>query len=133
VVATADAILERAGLGDRCNVVGGDPFASVPPRGDAYVLKSIIHDWQDEQAIAILRNCRAAMADTGKLLLVERVLGPLNEPDRGRLMDLMMLMGPGGLERTEDDYRRLLAAAGFQLARVVPTAGPLSLIEGIPV
>jgi hypothetical protein len=85
----------------------------------------------DDRQNAILCNCRAAMADTGKRLLVERLRGAPNEPDRGKLMDLMMLVGPGGLERTEDHDRRLFAAAGFQLARVVPTPGPASIIDDI--
>jgi hypothetical protein len=84
VVATAGTILDGAGVADRCEAVGGDFFTSVPPGADAYVLKAIIHDWQDELAIAILRTCRSAMPATGRLLLVERVLEPPNERDRGR-------------------------------------------------
>src|SRR6202022_3494076 len=108
VVATASIILDGAGVADRCETVGGDFFTSVPPGADAYVLKVIIHDWPDESALAILRNCRAAMPDTAKLLLLERVLGPPNEPDRGKLMDLLMLVGSAGLERTAADYQRML-------------------------
>jgi hypothetical protein len=121
VVGTANAILDEAGVAARCEVVGGDFFTSVPSRADAYVLKVIIHDLQDELAIAILRNCRSAMPDTAKLLLLERVLGPPNERDRGKLMDLLMLVGPEGLERTEADYQRILAAAGLRLQRVIRT------------
>jgi hypothetical protein len=132
VVATARAILGEAGVADRCEVVGGDFFTSVPPGADAYVLKVIIHDWQDELATAILRNCRSAMPDTAKLLLLERVLGPPNERDRGKLMDLLMLVGPEGLERTEADYQRILAAAGLRFQRVIHTGGPQSIIEAIP-
>ena len=72
------------------------------------------------------------MADTARLLLVERVLGPPNEPDRGRLMDLLMLVGPGGLERTEPEFRAMLGSAGFQLARIIPTPAPQSIIEAVP-
>ena len=133
VVAGARPVLDGAGVSDRCEIVAGDFFTSALPSADAYVLKVVIHDWADEQAVAILRNCRAAMADTAKLLLVERVLGPPNEPDRGRLMDLLMLVGPGGLERTEPEFRAMLSSAGFQLARIIPTPAPQSIIEAVPV
>jgi hypothetical protein len=132
VVGTASVILEGARVAKRCDVVGGDFFKSVPPGADAYVLKVVIHDWQDELATAILRNCRLAMPDTAKLLLVERVLGPPNERDPGKLMDLLMLVGPQGLERTAADYQRILAEAGLRLQRVIHTGGPQSIIEAIP-
>jgi hypothetical protein len=132
VVATAHELLKRWGVLDRCEVAGGDFFVSVPKGADAYVLKVVIHDWEDEQAIAILRNCRSAMAEKGKVLLIERVLGPLNQPDRGRVMDLLMLVGPGGRQRTEDEFRQLFAEAGLHLARIIPTRGAQSIIEGVP-
>jgi hypothetical protein len=132
VVGTASVILEGARVADRCDVVGGDFLKSVPPGADAYMLKGVIHDWQDELATAILGNCRLAMPDTAKLLLVERVLGPPNERDPGKLTDLLMLVGPEGLERTAADYQRILAAAGLRLQRVIHTGGPQSIIEAIP-
>lgn len=104
----------------------------MPAGADAYVLKSIIHDWDDEQAVAILRTCRSAMTDGAKLLLVEGVIRPGNAPDPAKFMDLLMLVMNGGRERTAEDFGRLLAAAGFRLANVTPTASPLSVIEGTP-
>jgi hypothetical protein len=132
VVASAHELLERSGVADRTTTVGGDFFDSVPPGADAYVLKVVIHDWEDEDAITILRSCRAAMGDTGTLLLIERLLAAANQPDRGTLMDLLMLVGPGGRERTELEYQRLYARAGFTLTRIVPTPGQQVFIEGIP-
>lgn len=133
VVAAATKLLRRAGVADRCEVVGGDFFDSVPGGADAYVLKSVIHDWDDEQAIAILRTCRSAMADRATLLLVERVIRPGNAPDPTKFMDLLMLVMNGGRERTSGDFGRLLAAAGFRLGAVTPTASPLSVIEAHPI
>ena len=131
VVAAAGALLERAGVADRCEVVGGSFFETVPEGVDAYLLKSIIHDWDDAAAIKILRTCRTPMADTGRLLVVEPVIRPGNEPDPLKLRDLMMLVMVGGRERTVEDFRRLYAEAGFRLTEVVPTA-PYHVIEGVP-
>lgn len=132
VVAGASELLTRAGVADRCDIVGGDFFESVPSGADAYLLKSVIHDWDDEQAVAILRTCRSALADGAKLLLVERIIRPGNTPDPAKFIDLLMLVMNGGRERTTDDFGRLLAAAGFRLSGVVPTGGALSVIEGAP-
>jgi hypothetical protein len=123
-------VLTRAGVADRCEIVGGDFFESVPRGADAYLLKSVIHDWGDEQAIKILRTCRSTMADGAKLLLVERVIRPGNAPDPAKFIDLLMLVMNGGRERTTEDFRRILDAAGFRLAEVAPTAGVLSILEG---
>jgi hypothetical protein len=132
VVAGARKVLGGAGVADRCEIVGGDFFDSVPGGADAYLLKSVIHDWEDRRAVEILRTCRAAMADGAKLLLVERVIRPGNAPDPAKFIDLLMLVMAGGRERTADEFGRLLDAAGFRLASVVPTAGALSIIEGDP-
>ena len=132
VVAGAPAQLTQAGVADRCDIVGGSFFESVPSGADAYLLKSIIADWDDEQAIAILRICRAAMSNRGKLLLVEFVLKPGNEPDPGKMVDLNMMVMNGGRVRTADDFGRLFTAAGFLLSDVIPISGPFSVIEGIP-
>ena len=115
----------------RCELVAGDFFESVPAGGDAYIMKHIIHDWDDERSISILRNCHRAMKDGGRLLLVEMVIAPGNEPSLGKLMDINMLILPGGLERTEAEYRELFAAAGFRLTKIIPTASPVSIIEGV--
>lgn len=137
VADSARSRIEAAGLAHRCEVVGGDAFAAVPTGGDAYILKWVIHDWNDELSGTILTNCRKAMRDGGKLLLVERVVSQRAEPSAGAatkfLADLNMLLLTGGCERTEDEYRALLAAAGFQLTRIVPTSTPNSVIEAVAV
>jgi O-methyltransferase domain len=122
---------EALGVADRCDKVSGDFFKAVPRGGDAYVLKSIIHDWDDEKAGAILRNTRAALEGkpNGKVLLVEAVIKPGNEPDLSKLGDLEMMLLPGGRERTEAEFAALFARNGFQLTRVVPTRAPLWVVE----
>jgi O-methyltransferase/methyltransferase family protein len=132
VVAGARAVLEAAGVADRCEVVGGSFFDAIPAGADAYVLKAILHDWDDEDAVRILRLCREAIAADGALLVVERELGAPNENPDGKLSDLNMMVGPGGLERTRDEFADLLAAGGFALQRTVPTAIGLSVFEARP-
>lgn len=136
VVAGAQSLLAESGVADRCEVTGGDIFAAVPTGGDLYVLKSVVHDWSDDRAIAILANCRRAMAEGARLLLVERVLPeriePTNEVRSLVLSDLNMLVRNGGRERTERELRELLGAAGLQLERIVPTGTPFSLVEAVP-
>lgn len=131
VVERARGRLDAAGLLDRCELAGGSFFESVPSGADAYMMRHIIHDWDDEKSLAILRNCHAAMSPESKLLVVESVIPPGNEPFGGKLLDLVMLLIPGGKERTEDEYRELFAQAGFRLARIVPTASEISIIEGV--
>jgi hypothetical protein len=135
VVAGATALLERAGLAARCAVVGGDFFAAVPQGGDAYLLCQIIHDWPDPQAVQILRNCRAAIRESGRLLVVERAL----TADRGEALsvlhaDMGMLVHVGGLERTDAEYRALFADAGFRLTDIVPVGDRFyySVFQGVP-
>jgi len=119
-------------LAARCTVVGGDFFEEVPAGGDAYVLKWIVHDWEDDEARAILRVCRRAMADDAALLIVERVLeGPNDEPF-SRFSDLNMLVGPGGRERTLGEFERLLDDSGFALVGCHPTASDFCVIEAAP-
>lgn len=130
VVAGADEV-RHSGVADRCELVGSDMFQSVAPGGDAYILKRILHDWSDTESTRILRSCRRAMAPNGKLLVIEFVVKPPNQPDVAKLMDLNMLVLLTGLERTEEEFRELYAGAGFRLTRVVP-AGRLSIIEGVP-
>ena len=119
-------------VADRCDFFGADFFQSVPMGADAYLLKSIVHDWSDTEAIKILRNCRQGIHGDGKVLLIEWVLKPSNEPDFGKLLDLNMLVVLPGRGRTEEEFRDLYAAAGFQLTRIIPAAG-VSIIEGVPV
>jgi hypothetical protein len=130
VVAGAPEVLEAAGVADRCEVVGGSFFDGVPPGGDAYLLKAILHDWEDEDALRILHSCRAAVADGGAVLVVERELGAPNESPDAKLSDLNMMVGPGGRERAREEFAELLSAGGFALDRVVPTAIGLSVFEG---
>jgi hypothetical protein len=132
VVASAPATLAGAGVEERCEVVAGDFFASVPSAGDAYVLKAVVHDWDDERATAILRTCRRDMPDTATLLLVERLLGAPNEGPDAAFSDLNMLVGPGGEERTEEEYAALLRGAGFALARTVRTDIEVAVLEARP-
>ncbi len=115
----------------RCHVVTGDFFKSIPAGADAIIMKHIIHDWNDEQAITILKNCHRALAGKpkAKVILLDSVLAPGNGPDFGKIIDLEMLMMPGGRERTEEEFRTLFAKAGFQLTRIVPNKSPLSVVE----
>ena len=130
VIKRAKATIATAGLDSRCRTVGGSFFDSVPAGADAYILRHIIHDWDDEKSLTILRNIHRAMGPDGRLLLVEGVIPPGNEPCFGKLLDLTMLTIPGGKERTAEEYRTLLRAAGFDLTRIVPTQAEVSVIEG---
>jgi len=136
VVAGAPQVLERKGVASRCRIEGGSFFESIPTGGDAYLLKHIIHDWDDSRSTAVLAGCRKAMTPNSTLLVVEHVLPEQAEQGQsisGFLMDLEMLVrGPGGRERTKDEFRGLFAAAGFELLRVISTASPLSVVEGRP-
>jgi hypothetical protein len=109
----------------------GDFFTAVPGGGDAYIMKHIIHDWDDEKSAVILRNIRTALQGNanGRLILIEAVIQPGDAPDMGKLIDLEMLLLPGGKERTAAEFTALLAGAGFELTRIVPTGSPLSVIE----
>jgi hypothetical protein len=125
--------LDAAGVRSRSEVQGGDFFRSVPAGGDVYVMKKVIHDWNDERALAILRNCRAFMPAHGRLLMIELIVSSGNEPSFAKMLDLLMLTYLGGRERTEGEYRSLLQSAGFRLQRVIPTASPVSLMEAVPI
>jgi hypothetical protein len=132
VVAGAGGAIRAAGVEDRCEIAAGDFFRAVPEGADAYMLKSIIHDWDDERAAAILRTCRRAMAPGGRVLVVEMLVPPGNEPGFSKLLDLEMLAIPGGRERNAEEFRDLFAAAGFELTAVAPTRSPMCVIEGRP-
>jgi hypothetical protein len=132
VVGGARQLLTSAGVADRCNVVAGDFFEAVPGGGDIYILSWIIHDWDDDRGVTILKNCRRAMADDARLLVIEQVIPPGNQPSLSKLYDLHMLVLSGGRERREDEYRALLAAADLQLTRIIPTDVPRSVIEALP-
>jgi SAM-dependent methyltransferase len=130
VVVRTKANIEAAGLADRCQVIAGNVFESAPPEGDAYLMRHIIHDWDDEKSLAILRNCRKVMRHGGKLLVVEGLISPGNEPSVSKFFDLAMMVLPGGMERTEEEYRLLFEAAGFRLTKIMPTSTWVSVIEG---
>jgi hypothetical protein len=130
VVEGAAALLEREGVAGRVRRVAGDFFQGVP-RADAYVLKHIIHDWDDERAALILRNINTAMEEGGRVLIVETIVPEGNGPHYSKVLDLEMLTSPGGVERTAEEYAALLAGAGLRLSRVVPTRSPFSIVEAV--
>jgi O-methyltransferase/methyltransferase family protein len=118
---------------DRCTLASGDMFSAVPVGADAYIMKYIIHDWPDDLCIKILKACRKGVNPGGKLLVVDHVIQPGNDFAPGKFLDLQMLIFPGGCERTEKQFRELFAAAGWQLSRVIATAVPESIVEGVPI
>jgi hypothetical protein len=139
VTSGAGRWLEKEGLADRCRLVAGDFFQSVPASGDAYLLKWILHDWDDERAATILRNCRRVMGEQARLLVVEVVLlDRITTAPVGTANDMHMMAVTGGRERTEAEYRSLLAVTGFHLARIIPAGvhpvfgATVSIIEGVP-
>lgn len=131
VVAAAPALLERASVADRCRVVAGNFFESVPNGADAYMLRAVIHDWEDKESIRILSVIRRAIRADGTLLLIERVIAPPNEGRDAKFSDLNMLVNAGGRERTHEEFAALLDASRFRLARVVST-GDYSIVEAAP-
>jgi hypothetical protein len=133
VVRDAPALIQSRGLTDRVTIEPGSFFERVPAGGDAYLLSHIIHDWSEAQCLTILAHCHRAMSRGSRLLLIEMVLPPGNVPHPGKVLDMMMLVGPGGQERTEQEYGNLLKQAGFRLTRVVPTESAVSVVEAVPV
>jgi hypothetical protein len=130
VIAGASAILQKRGIAERCQLIDGDMFASVPPGGDAYIVKRAVHDWDDDRAAAILQNCGRAMNEGGRVLVIDMVIPPGNDRDPGKFYDLLMMVMLGGRERTEPEFAELLASAGLKLTRIIPTRSPLSIVEG---
>ncbi|MCG8363525.1 MAG: acetylserotonin O-methyltransferase [Pseudanabaenales cyanobacterium] len=134
VIEGAKPLIKAEGVIERCQLVAGDFFESVPSGGDAYMLMRILHDWDDERAIAILKNCHSAMRENGQLLVIEQVIPPGNEPCFSKLSDLnMLVMCSGGRERTKAEYRVLFEAADFQLTQIITTSSDLNIIEGVRV
>ncbi|MEO8314289.1 MAG: methyltransferase, partial [Pseudomonadota bacterium] len=132
VAAGARERIATLGLGGRCDAVACDFFKAVPPGGDAYVMKHIIHDWDDDRSLTILRNIAQAMGDKrGTIVLLETVIPEGDEPDPGKFIDIEMLAFPGGKERTAHEFRVLFDEAGFDLTRVVTTKSPLSVVEAV--
>jgi hypothetical protein len=130
VIERAKERLHASGLLDRCKLISGSFFDAVPEGADAYILRHIIHDWDEEKCLTILRNCHRAMSPANKLLVIESVIPPGNDPFHGKFADLHMLLIPGGKERTENEYRTLFEQAGFELTRIVPTDTEVSIAEG---
>lgn len=131
-------VIERAkqnlaDLASRCQTIAGSFFESIPGGGDAYQMRHIIHDWTDEQCHTILTHIRKVIPKAGRLLVIEMVIKPGNEPQPAKWLDLNMMVIPGGRERTEAEYREMYAKAGFRLERIVPTPTEVSVIEGRPV
>jgi hypothetical protein len=122
--------LRANGVVERCSIGDGDFFESVPQRGDAYILKRVLHDWDDTRCVKILVNCCAAMNENGRILVIESVIRPGNGLDRGKITDMQMFI-IGGYERTKKEFASLFRQAGLKLTRVVPTKCPLSIVEGV--
>lgn len=132
VIAGAKDVIEAQGVSERCELVAGDFFESVPSGGNAYILRYILHNYDEQRAIAILQNCHRAMAEDGKILVIEQVIPPGNEPFIGKLLDLhMLVLFPGGCERTEAEYRALFEASGFELTNIFPTQTNVSVLEAV--
>jgi hypothetical protein len=132
VIEGATARLATQKAGSRVTTASGDFFKAIPGGGDAYIMKHIIHDWDDERAGLILKNIRAVLPKAGRVILLESVIPAGNEPGLGKIIDLEMLVMPGGKERTEEEFRALFSGAGFELTRIVPTKSPVSVIEAKP-
>jgi hypothetical protein len=125
---------ENKSVGDRCELIGGDFLESVPAGGDAYIVKNLIHDYDDIKAGKILSNLRQAISENGKLLVVEMIVPPGNEPSLAKILDVeAMIMTPGAIERTAEEYRQLLAKSGFEVNQSILTKSPMSIIEALPV
>jgi hypothetical protein len=130
VIERAKERIHAAGLLDRCSLVPGSFFDAVPEGAGAYILRHIIHDWDEEKCLTILRNCHRAMSSASTLLVIESVIPPSNQPFHGKFLDLVMLLIPGGKERTEDEYKTLFERAGFELTQIVPTSTEISILQG---
>jgi hypothetical protein len=131
-VVARTAPLDEAGVADRCEVVGGDMLRAVPEGADAYLIKRVLMDWGDADSMTILRRCANAMAEGGKVLVVEMLMPAGNDPSPAKPFDILMLLNqPGGRIRREPEFRELFNGAGLRLSRVVPTTSPNSIIEGV--
>lgn len=130
VVATAGSVLAVPGLEGRVEIQPGSFFEQIPRGCDAYILKFILHDWNDERALEILRTCHKSMSSNATLIVIERIVGPPNEVPEGKFSDLNMLVSHGALERTQFEFADLFRRGGFELTEVVPTRSPLSIIFG---
>ncbi len=133
-ISKAEAVAEDKSLGDRCELIDGDFWQSVPSQADAYLVKNLIHDYDDAKAGQILSNIHQAIASDGKLLVVEMIVPPGNEPSLAKILDVeAMIMTPGAIERTAEEYEELFAQSGFEVTRIIPTKSPMSIIEAVPI
>ena len=130
--AAARAAIAASEAAGRVDIVAGDFFSAVPAGADLYLIKQVVHDWDDEQAVSILANCRKAMSPTSRLLILEMLIGAEDTPVFANMLDLMMLVSTGGRERTLAEYRQLVSNAGLDVTRAVPTRVPLTIIEAVP-
>jgi hypothetical protein len=132
VVSGASELQDPEGLGARCTIAPGNFFEAVPPGGDVYLLKSVIHDWDDDRASQILKRCREVMSPMSRLLVIERVVGDPSEASEAKLFDINMLAILGGRERTQFEHQALLHTAGLRLTRIISTPSPLTVLEAMP-
>jgi hypothetical protein len=128
----AQQVLEQGGVAGRCTIENGSFIESVPAGGDAYILKHVIHDWPEEQALTILKNVRKSISPKGTMLLMEFVIPEDSKPHPGKLVDLWLMLLVGGKERTAEQYSELFTNAGFRLTNIVNTAAGISIVEGQP-
>lgn len=131
VLAGAPELLASYGAAERIKLVEGDFFSDIPVVADAYIMKHIIHDWYDDNCEKILGCIRRSMPDSARVLIVDSVIPPGNDPHPGKMLDLEMLVAPGGKERTADEFETLLSNSGFRLNRIVPTKSPVSIVEAV--
>lgn len=131
VLAGAPAMLESYGVRDRVTLVSGDFFSEIPVRADAYIMKHIIHDWYDDNCEKILGCIRRSMPDDGRVLIVDSVIPRGNDQHPGKILDLEMLVAPGGVERTAAEFETLLENSGFRMTRIIPTLSPVSIVEAV--
>lgn len=131
VIKGAQSVLDACEADTQLELVGGDFFEKIDAKGDAIIMKHILHDWDEESCLKILRNCYTALPKNGKLLVVEMVIPRPNQPAIGKWLDLQMLVFLRSGERTEEEYSILLAKAGFKLTDVFPSMSPFSIIEAV--
>jgi hypothetical protein len=131
VLASAPAMLDSLGVSDRVELVAGDFVEAIPVEADIYMLKHIIHDWYDDKNQKILGNIRDSMSAGARVLVLDAVIPPGNDPHPGKILDLEMLISPGGMERTAAEFETLLSNSGFRLTRIVPTQSPVSVVEAV--
>jgi hypothetical protein len=131
VLASAPAMLDSYRVSNRVELVSGDFVGSIPVEADIYMLKHIIHDWYDDKCRKILGNIREFMPDGARVVIFDAVIPPGNAPHPGKILDLEMLISPGGMERTAEQFDSLLTSAGFRMTRVIPTPSPVGIVEAV--